>query len=382
MEIKGYKRIKKVDIKRWLLRRNVWLYAFILIVFVAAVLFMFRTVGSMSENKETQVQTENQESKNYVAANQSYRILVNRAANFITIYKLDDDGAFTIPYKTFRCSVNPTVNVGKTVINDKYVWRRLADRVYGHYTTGLGNAAYIHSVPYASQSNSDLIASAYNNLGNAATQGSIYLAVADAKWIYENCGVNSEVEIYDDTTESPVIALGTFTQIAADSKYDPTDNVRASEDGKVTSRIDYMTGVNNVTIQVGDAFDRWAGIYAVDTSRNDITSYITITGNLDLNTPGEYVLIYHLEDNYGTNLAYWRYITVVEKIEETTTAIQESTTVAETSSSIQTMHIDVTQESTAVIQETTAPIQEITTQTTEVTTQTQSTQVTETTLAR
>ena len=59
-------------------------------------------------------------------------------------------------------------------------------------------------------------------------------------------------------------------------------------------------------------------------NRKDITSYITITGELDLSTPGTYVLIYHLEDNYGTNLAYWRYITVIDGTENETTDNQET----------------------------------------------------------
>ena len=333
MDLKGYKRVKKIDIKGWLLRGNAIVYAFILGVFIVAVIFMFNTVGSMFKEDTQQDTTEESiETSTYIADNQSYMISVNKTENFITIYKIDTEGGFTNPYKTFRCSVSDNVAVGETKINEKYVWRRLSDNVYGHYTSGLANQAYIHSVPYSQQSNSSLIAKAYNNLGNTADIGSIYLAVADAKWIYENCGINSIVNIYEEADETPLIALNEFSKISLDSKYDPTDNIRASEDGKVDTKIDYMTGVDDCTIRVGEAFDRWAGVYAVDMSRNDITSYITITGELDVSTPGVYTLIYHLEDNYGTSLAYWRYITVTNEIETETqteieSAVEETTTV-------------------------------------------------------
>lgn len=345
MDLKGYKRVKKVDIKGWLLRGNAVIYAFILIVFIAAIIFMFNTVGSMfTEKSDDNIENITDESVSYVADNQSYKISINKTENFVTIYKMESDGSFNNPYKTFRCSVSSDVHTGETKINEKYVWRRLSDNVYGHYTTGLANQAYIHSVPYHSQSNADLIASAYNNLGNEAKLGYIYLAVADAKWIYENCGINSVVDIYEQKGEQPLIALNEFSKIPEDSKYDPTDNVRASTDGKVDTKIDYMTGVDNCTVHVGEAFDRWAGIYAVDMNRKDITSYITITGELDLSTPGTYVLIYHLEDNYGTNLAYWRYITVIDGTENETTDNQET-------------QQESTQQTSAVQNETTQAVQ-------------------------
>ena len=148
MDLKGYKRVKKVDIKGWLLRGNAVIYAFILIVFIAAIIFMFNTVGSMfTEKSDDNIENITDESVSYVADNQSYKISINKTENFVTIYKMESDGSFNNPYKTFRCSVSSDVHTGETKINEKHVWRRLSDNVYGHYTTGLANQAYIHSVP-------------------------------------------------------------------------------------------------------------------------------------------------------------------------------------------------------------------------------------------
>ena len=52
-EFKEYTRIKKIDVRKWLLRGHAPLYTFILIVFAAAVVFMFSTIHSMFNNENT-----------------------------------------------------------------------------------------------------------------------------------------------------------------------------------------------------------------------------------------------------------------------------------------------------------------------------------------
>ena len=50
-EFKEYTRIKKIDVRKWLLRGHAPLYTFILIVFAAAVVFMFSTIHSLNSFK-------------------------------------------------------------------------------------------------------------------------------------------------------------------------------------------------------------------------------------------------------------------------------------------------------------------------------------------
>ena len=79
MDLKGYKRVKKIDIKGWLLRGNAIVYAFILVVFIVAVIFMFNTVGSMFKEDTQQDTTEESiETSTYIADNQ-----YNNSKNFI-----------------------------------------------------------------------------------------------------------------------------------------------------------------------------------------------------------------------------------------------------------------------------------------------------------
>lgn len=237
----------------------------------------------------------------------NYLIRINKSENFITVYKLQTNGDKSEAFKTFRCSVNPSVVTGKFHTYEKNVWRALTTGGYGQYSTRLSSDCYIHSVPYYSKNSNALNVNAYNNLGNPAKVGSIYLASADAQWIYENCPMDTEVEIYEKQGEQPEIALNELAS-AANNGYDPTDtslNIRT-----VPTKIKYMTGVDDHSIPLGTAYNMWDGVYAVDENNNNITEYITVTGNVNTTARGTYTLIYHLRDNFGTNLAYYSYVTV------------------------------------------------------------------------
>lgn len=127
------------------------------------------------------------------------------------------------PAYTFHCAINSNVETGDTVIQGKQTWILNNDYSYGHYASLLGNGAYIHSAPYWSQNKTSLSVTAYNNIGKTVSVGSIYLKAADAKWIYENCGINIPVEIYEDPEEEPIIQLEDFSKLPGSAYYDPSD---------------------------------------------------------------------------------------------------------------------------------------------------------------
>lgn len=315
MEFK-YKKIKKLDIKKWLQGGNSKIYLIILVVFLAAVIFALTSIKELSKNSQSNNNiTQSDESDNnketsaFVENNLGYKLRVNKSQNFITVYKKDSSGEFK-PLSVFACSVNSNVNTGDTVISNKQTWSMLASNTYGHYTCILGNGAYIHSVPYWSQNVKQLNVDAYNRLGITANTGSIYLQAKDAKWIYENCGVNIPVEIYEDANEKALLDYKIPDKLAAGANYDPSDTEALN--ANINGKIDYMSGVKNCQIALNQPFDKWEGIYAVDTNGNNITSSITISGNVDVTKPGVYTLIYYLSDNFGTDLAYYRYVTVGE----------------------------------------------------------------------
>lgn len=312
-----YKRIKRIDIIKWLKQGNAIVYAFILAVLVVSLIFVYRTINSVSNSAQNATDDgyENGQNASSVADNQSYKICVNKSNNFMTVFKLDTNGEFTSVYKVFRCSVNSDVKSYDSKITEKSAWRKLDDNVYGHYVSKLSDSVCIHSAPYSEQNNSKLIVDAYNRLGNTAQIGYIYLSAADAKWIYENCGINTPVSIYEDQNEKPPVDLPDFATVANGTSYDPTDDRSSDILQKNTGggpKIKYMRGVTDCTIALNSEFDKLDGVCAVDTDNNDITNMITITGDLNTAVPGVYTLIYHLSDNYGNNLAYYRYVTVTD----------------------------------------------------------------------
>lgn len=323
-----YKRIKRVDIKKWLKQGNAIVYALILVLLIVSLVFIFKTIYSDNNNTEASINQTNsaniEQTTNTVAENQSYKIRVNKSRNFMTILKLDSNGEFTSIYKVFRCSVNSNVQVYDSKITEKSAWRKLDDNVYGHYVSKLCDSVCIHSAPYYKQDNAKLIVSAYNKLGTQADIGYIYLSAADSKWVYENCGINTEVNVYEDANENPPVDLPKFVELSDDTKYDPTEEKNSDIIKADGPKIKYMTGVNDCTIPLNSEFNQWEGIYACDTNNNDITKNIKISGEVNTSIPGVYTLIYKLSDNYGTNLAYYRYVTVTDIQNDTQDNTQNS----------------------------------------------------------
>ena len=192
MEIRGYKRIKKKDIKRWFKGSNLIVYVLILLLLLLILLFAFKTIVSMhndnvsSGSDESADTTEEDtgsttEESAYIAKNQSYKIRINVSRNIAIIYSIGSNNGFDNVVKAFYVSVNSNINTGDTFISENAEWRKLDITGYGHYSTRLNNSEYICSSAYFTK-----------------TVGNMNMTPADAKWIYNNCGVNTRVQIEND----------------------------------------------------------------------------------------------------------------------------------------------------------------------------------------
>ncbi len=157
-----------------------------------------------------------------------YCIKVNRKMNVVTIYTLDDEGYYTIPYKAMVCSVGVSDKTPRGTFHlqsDRYEWRELVGRVYGQYAVRIKNSIMFHSVPYYSPQKDQLESEEYNKLGQAASKGCIRLSVADSKWIYDNCDKGTIVQIFDSDYIGPLGKPDSITLNLQDERscYDPTD---------------------------------------------------------------------------------------------------------------------------------------------------------------
>ncbi len=158
----------------------------------------------------------------------SFAIYVNRIANCVTVKLVNPDGTETA-VKAMPCSVGrlghetPT---GFFKTSDYYDWRLMVDGTYGRYAVRFNNKILFHSVPYLAKNPGTLEWDQYNLLGNPASLGCVRLAVADAKWIYDNCKRGTRVVVYDDINN--VGELGKPASIFIDPSsmnrgWDPTD---------------------------------------------------------------------------------------------------------------------------------------------------------------
>lgn len=158
----------------------------------------------------------------------SYYIRVNVAANTITVYGQDKDKEYTVPIKAFVCSTGTaTPHSGVYATPQKFLWIDLLGNVYGQYSTQIVGHILFHSVPYRRKyDKASLIYSYYDRLGTSASAGCVRLTVEDAKWIYDNCELGTNVEFYDDKNNPGPLGKPTAQKISGNAalrNWDPTD---------------------------------------------------------------------------------------------------------------------------------------------------------------
>ena len=158
-----------------------------------------------------------------------YYLMVNRACNTVTVYTLDENGYYTVPYKAMVCSTGRTGHrtpLGTFNLGDKNRWGYMVDGSWGQYTSRIHNSYLFHSVCYRRNDPSTLMTEEYNLLGEVASLGCVRLQVADAKWIYDNCGRGTYVTIYDGSVPGPLGKPETVVYTITpelDNGWEPTD---------------------------------------------------------------------------------------------------------------------------------------------------------------
>lgn len=224
-----------------------------------------------------------------------YQIKVNRQMNCVTVYTYDSKGKYTIPVRAMVCScgLNKATILGEYKIYFQKEWNALLNNVYGHYVSGISGNYLFHSVPYYSTDENRLETEEYNKLGNDGSLGCVRLAVADTKWIYENCPVGTPVTIYDDSNPGPLGKPESMHIADLENGWDPTDD---DKDNPYRNKKPQINGVSDITITVGESFDALNGVSATDTCGNDITDKMVVTGNVISSKAGKYNVTYEVED--------------------------------------------------------------------------------------
>ncbi len=246
-----------------------------------------------------------------------YLIRVNRAANCVTVYGIDESGFYSIPVKAMVCSTGKTVGdtpVGNGSITDKYTFHPMVDGTYGQYAVRfMSGGILFHSVPYYTQNKDDLETEQFNLLGDVASLGCVRLCVRDSLWIYENCPEGTDVIVYDDAANPGPLGKPEMIKIPINSQYagwDPTDPDSQNPWSQYSAMI---TGAKDATIQAGESFDPHNGVTAVDTCGNDITDKMKLSGSYDVGIPGKYTITYSVTDAIGSTATETITLTVEDK---------------------------------------------------------------------
>lgn len=233
----------------------------------------------------------------------SYRILVNRSERYLTIYETTEGEESVRGVMAIGISKDVTgVPVGKDFeLSKKQEWHENQDGSFSQYATRITDGLWFVGASYKTKNASDLNTDIYNQLGEYGNVGTdcIMLSTGEAKWIYDNCKAGTKVDILVsggvlEEGEVPVVIK--IPEGHPNAKWDPTDQNDANPWKKETPKI---SGMKDITIAAGSNIDLMAGVTAIDMLGNDISDRITITGGDSFDTPGEYLVTYYVEDDYG-----------------------------------------------------------------------------------
>lgn len=246
------------------------------------------------------------------AANSLYQVRVNRAANCVTVYQLDEQGVYQ-PLRSFACSVGKNVEdtpLGSFATSDYYDWRLMVDGSYGQYAVRFYRSILFHSVPYYTQSPNSLESDQYNLLGSAASLGCVRMAVSDVKWIYDNCPKGTSVIVYDDAQNPGPLGKPVTVTVAEGhpfSNWDMTDlrpeNPWRAYASTICLTKDYGDGVLYLPVGATQE-DLQAAVGAISNTgvlEAPNTYFVYVNGNYDLNTSGVYRIWVKIVNAYGVS---------------------------------------------------------------------------------
>ena len=138
-----------------------------------------------------------------------YYIVVDVKNQVTTVYGVDEAGEYTNVVRQMLCSTGTKAapsDVGDWVLSGRTArWCTFPNwgDSKAQYWTKINGSIAFHSVIYNTVNTMDLSVKSYNNLGKRASHGCIRLTVADARWIYNNCGKGVTVHITEDLPADP-----------------------------------------------------------------------------------------------------------------------------------------------------------------------------------
>ncbi len=151
-----------------------------------------------------------------------YLIKVYKNSNYLIVYAKDSAGYFNTPVRAMRVSCGVATPTGTFYTPCKYRWLEMYGGTYAQWCTQISGSYLFHSVPNWTKSNADLEVEEYNHLGETRSMGCVRLNCRDAKWLYDNCSLRTQVVITTQESSGP-LKKPDGLQIPAWHTWDPTD---------------------------------------------------------------------------------------------------------------------------------------------------------------
>ncbi|WP_420812227.1 immunoglobulin-like domain-containing protein [Photobacterium salinisoli] len=122
-------------------------------------------------------------------------------------------------------------------------------------------------------------------------------------------GSLTQVVVVQGTVNTAITGAYSLTYTVTDSDGNQTSAARLVT---VYNSAPVLSGVSDVIVLQGEAFDPLAGVSASDEEDGDLTASVTVSGQVDVNTIGSYVLTYSVSDADGLNAEAERTVTVTD----------------------------------------------------------------------
>ena len=152
-----------------------------------------------------------------------YLIKVYKWSNYLIVFAKDEYGNYTVPVKAMITSCGNNTPTGTYYSPNKFRWLTMVGGSKAQWCTQILGDYLFHSVPYRIADPTTLYTDLmYNYLGTTQSLGCIRLQAGDAKWIYDNCSLGTEIYITPYESGGPIAKPG-FSPIPSWHTWDPTD---------------------------------------------------------------------------------------------------------------------------------------------------------------
>ncbi|GIU23408.1 chitinase ChiA [Shewanella schlegeliana] len=125
----------------------------------------------------------------------------------------------------------------------------------------------------------------------------------------EDGDLTADIQV-EGSVDTLTLGLYALTYRVSDSDDNLTEQVRTVE---VYNTKPELKGVANASVLLDSAFDALAGVSAIDAEDGDLTAQISVEGDVDTASIGQYLLTYRVSDSAGQQVEVARTITVKEQ---------------------------------------------------------------------